>query len=55
MHVEVMPEFEPADVSAISIERMVAELWRAMLRQPHPQLSNSAAAPRHGTARALKE
>ena len=25
MHVEVMPEFEPADVSAISIERMVAE------------------------------
>lgn len=25
MHVEVMPEFEPADISAISIERMVAE------------------------------
>ena len=25
MHVEVMPEFEPTDVSSISIERMVAE------------------------------
>ena len=25
MHVEVMPEFEPTDVSALSIERMVAE------------------------------
>ena len=25
MHVEVMPEFEPADVSAISVERMVVE------------------------------
>lgn len=25
MHVEVMPDFEPADVSALSIERMVAE------------------------------
>lgn len=25
MHVEVMPDFEPADISAISIERMVAE------------------------------
>lgn len=38
-----------------AFERLVAELWRAMLRQPHPELSNSAAAPRHGTARALKE
>lgn len=54
MHLDVMPEFEPADVSAIEIERPVAEIEQAEIDEALQRLAeqNTKYEPRGKTAKA---
>ncbi len=52
MKLEVMPEFEPADVSTISVERMVAEVLEEEIQESLKRLAdnNKAYEAKEGTA-----